>query len=256
MIHSSAIIHPSAQIGQNVSIGAFCLVGENVIIGDDCILESHVVIKRDTSIGNNNHFFQFCSIGEDCQDKKYAGETTTLEIGDNNVFRESCTVHRGTTQDQRITKIGSNNLLMVNTHLAHDCMVGDNNIFANNATVAGHVHIGDFVILGGMTAVHQFCHLGSHCFTGGGAVILRDVPPYVMVNGLKHVPQTINAEGLKRRGFSSDSIMQIKRAYKALYRHNNTIAEAITAIQALAQTTPELDILVDFLSQPNRGIIR
>lgn len=256
MIHPTAIIEASAQIGSNVSIGPFCYVGENVVIGDDCTLTSHVVIKRDTTIGKNNTFYQFCSIGEDCQDKKYAAEATRLEIGDNNIFRESCTIHRGTIQDNSITKIGSNNLLMVNTHLAHDCMVGDNNIFANNATVAGHVHIGDFVILGGMTAVHQFCHIGSHAFTGGGAVILRDVPPYVMVNGLKHIPQTINAEGLKRRGFSSDAILNIKRAYKALYRQNNTVTEAVTAISALAENTPELNIMVDFLSRPNRGIIR
>lgn len=256
MIHSTAIIEKSAQIGSNVSIGPFCYVGENVVIGDSCTLTSHVVIKRDTVIGNHNTFFQFCSIGEDCQDKKYAEEKTRLIIGDNNVFRESCTVHRGTVQDNGLTQIGSNNLMMVNTHLAHDCMVGDNNIFANNATVAGHVHIGDFVILGGMTAVHQFCHIGSHAFTGGGSVILRDVPPYVMINGLKHIPQSINAEGLKRRGFSSDAILNIKRAYKAIYRQNKTVAEALEAIREMAQTTPELDIMVEFLSQPNRGIIR
>ncbi len=256
MIHPTAIVDASAVLGQNVTIGPYCIVGENVTIGDNCVLTSHVVVKRDTTIGQNNTFYQFCSIGEDCQDKKYAGEPTRLVIGDNNVFRESCTIHRGTTQDNCLTQIGSNNLLMVNTHLAHDCMVGDNNIFANNATVAGHVHIGDFVILGGMTAVHQFCHIGSHAFTGGGAVILRDVPPYVMVNGLKHIPQTINAEGLKRRGFSADAILNIKRAYKALYRQNNTISEALDAIKALAIDCPELNIMVDFLSQPNRGIIR
>ena len=256
MIHTTAIIHPSAKLGENVTIGPFCIIGENVIIGDNCVFESHVVVKRDTTIGAYNQFFPFCNIGEDCQDKKYANEPTRLEIGDNNVFRESCTIHRGTIQDNSITKIGDNNLFMVNTHLAHDCMVGSNNILANNATVAGHVHLGDFVILGGMTAVHQFCHLGSHCFTGGGAVILRDVPPYVMVNGHKHIPQTINSEGLKRRGFSAATILQIKRAYKALYRQNLTVAEAIEEIKVLAQDTPELDIMVEFLSVPNRGIIR
>ena len=255
-VHTSAIVDNSAVISENVTIGPFCYVGENVIIGTETVLESHVVVKRDTVIGKKNHFFQFCSIGEDCQDKKYAAEPTRLVIGDNNVFRESCTIHRGTIQDKSLTRIGNNNLLMVNTHLAHDCMVGDNNIFANNATVAGHVHIGDFVILGGMTAVHQFCHIGSHAFTGGGAVILRDIPPYVMVNGLKHIPQTINSEGLKRRGFDAATIMQIKRAYKALYRQNLTVTEAISAIKELAAATPELDMLVDFLSVPNRGIIR
>ena len=256
IVHATAIVDESAIISEHVTIGPFCYVGENVTIGAETVLESHVVVKRDTVIGKKNHFFQFCSIGEDCQDKKYADEPTRLVIGDNNVFRESCTIHRGTVQDNSLTQIGDNNLLMVNTHLAHDCMVGDHNIFANNATVAGHVHIGDFVILGGMTAVHQFCHIGSHAFTGGAAVILRDVPPYVMVNGLKHIPQTINSEGLKRRGFDAGTIMQIKRAYKALYRQNLTVAEALVVIKELAAITPELEILVDFLSAPNRGIIR
>ena len=256
MIHPSAIVSENAVIGDNVSIGPFCLVGDNVEIGDNCELKSHVVVKGHTKIGKNNVFFQFCSIGEDCQDKKYAGETTYLEIGDDNVFRESCSIHRGTTQDQSLTKIGSRNLMMVNTHLAHDCMVGDDNIFANNATVAGHVHIGDFVILGGMTAVHQFCHIGSHAFTGGGAIILRDVPPYVMVSGLKHIPQGINSEGLKRRGFSSDAVMAIKRAYKTIYRKGYTTDEAVEELEKMTLETPEVGVLHSFLKNAKRGIIR
>lgn len=256
MIHPSAIVSENAVIGENVKIGPFCIVGDQVSIGDNCVLTSHVVIKSHTRIGKNNVFFQFCSIGEDCQDKKYADETTYLEIGDNNVFRESCTIHRGTTQDQSLTKIGSRNLLMVNTHLAHDCVVGDDNIFANNATVAGHVHVGDHVILGGMTAVHQFCHIGSHAFTGGGAIILRDIPPYVMVSGLKHIPQGINSEGLKRRGFEADAITAIKRAYKVIYRNGNTLDEAITELNAMSLQYPDVGIMKDFLTQAKRGIIR
>jgi UDP-N-acetylglucosamine acyltransferase len=201
-------------------------------------------------------FFQFCSIGEDCQDKKYAGETTYLEIGDDNVFRESCTIHRGTTQDQSITKIGNRNLLMVNTHLAHDCMVGDDNIFANNCTVAGHVHVGNQVILGGMTAVHQFCHIGSHAFTGGGAIVLKDVPPYVMVSGIIHIPQGINSEGLRRRGFTSDSIMAIKRAYKVIYRNGNTTDQALPLLNEMAETHAEVKVLADFVASSKRGIVR
>ncbi len=256
MIHPSSVVSETAVIGSNVEIGPFCYIGDNVEIGDNCKFTSHVVVKGHTKIGNNNTFFQFCSIGEDCQDKKYAGETTYLEIGDDNVFRESCTIHRGTTQDNCLTKIGDRNLLMVNTHLAHDCMVGNDNILANNATVAGHVHIGDFVILGGMTAVHQFCHIGSHAFTGGGAVLLRDLPPYVMFSGLKHIPQGINSEGLKRRGFSSDGISAIKKAYKILYRQGNTLDEANKLISELAQTHSEVKILADFLRVPNRGLVR
>lgn len=256
MIHPSSIIAESAKIGNNVQIGPFCVIGDNVDIGDNCVLTSHIVIKGHSKIGKNNVFFQFCSIGEDCQDKKYAGETTYLEIGDNNVFRESCTVHRGTTQDQGLTQIGSGNLFMVNTHVAHDCNFGDDNIFANNCTIAGHVHVGNQVILGGMTAVHQFCHIGSHSFTGGGAIVLKDIPPYVMVSGIKHIPQGINSEGLKRRGFASSAIMAIKRAYKVIYRNGNTTAQALPLLNEMAETSPDVKILADFVASSKRGIIR
>jgi len=256
MIHSSSVISDSALIGKNVEIGPFCVIGDNVEVGDNCVFTSHVVVKGHTKIGSNNKFFQFCSIGEDCQDKKYAGETTYLEIGNDNIFRESCTIHRGTTQDNSITKIGHRNLFMVNTHVAHDCIVGSDNILANNATLAGHVHVGNFVILGGMTAVHQFCHIGSHAFTGGGAVLLRDLPPFVMFSGIKHIPQGINSEGLKRRGFSSEAISAIKRAYKTLYRQNNSYEEAASMIQEMANEHAELAEFAEFLSKPNRGIAR
>jgi len=256
MIHPSSVVSSKAVIGKDVEIGPFCLVGDNVEIGDGCQLKSHVVIKGHAKIGTGNHFFQFCSIGEDCQDKKYAGETTYLEIGNDNVFRESCSIHRGTTQDQSITKIGNRNLMMVNTHLAHDCMVGSDNVLANNATVAGHVHIGDFVILGGMTAVHQFCHIGSHAFTGGGAVLLRDLPPYVMYSGTKNIPQGINSEGLKRRGFTPEQIKNIKQAYKELYRNGHTFDEAKAIIDESAKNSKELLVLAEFLHSANRGIVR
>ena len=256
IVHPSSVISPNAKIADNVEIGPFCYIGDNVEIGEGCVLKSHVVIKGHSTIGKHNQFFQFTSIGEDCQDKKYAGEETYLEIGDNNVFREFCSIHRGTIQDKLLTSIGSRNLFMANTHLAHDCVVGNDNVLANGATVAGHVHIGNFVILGGTTAVHQFCHIGSHAFTGGGAIILRDIPPFVMISGIKHIPQGINSEGLKRRGFSPESISAIKKAYKILYRQGNTYQEALSLIQAMGDSHSELDILIEFLSAPNRGIIR
>jgi len=256
MIHPSSIIAESAKIGKNVQIGPFCVIGENVDIGDNCVLTSHVVIKGHSKIGKNNVFFQFSSIGEDCQDKKYAGEATYLEIGDNNVFRESCTIHRGTTQDKGLTQIGSGNLFMVNTHVAHDCVLGDDNIFANNCTLAGHVHVGNQVILGGMTAVHQFCHIGSHSFTGGGAIVLKDIPPYVMVSGIKHIPQGINSEGLRRRGFTSSAIMAIKRAYKVIYRNGNTTDQALPLLNEMAEAESDVKILADFVASSKRGIIR
>ncbi|MFS1705100.1 acyl-ACP--UDP-N-acetylglucosamine O-acyltransferase [Aestuariibacter sp. GS-14] len=256
MIHSTAVISPNAKIGKNVSIGPFSIVGDDVVLGDDCRVESHVVIKGPSRIGRGNHFYQFCSIGEDCQDKKYAGERTELIVGDNNIFREGVTVHRGTIQDEGVTRIGSNNLLMVNAHVAHDCKIGDNAILANNVAVAGHVEIGDYAILGGTTAVHQFCKIGAHSFMGGGAIVLRDVPPFVMVSGTKHIPQGINSEGLKRRGFSSETIMSIKRAYKVIYRDNNTLEEAIKKLTEMTGECPEIGMLITFLAGAERGIVR
>ncbi len=256
MIHSTAVISPNAKIGNNVSVGPFSIIGDDVVLGDDCRVESHVVIKGPSRIGRGNHFYQFTSIGEDCQDKKYAGERTELIVGDNNIFREGVTVHRGTVQDEGITRIGSNNLLMVNAHVAHDCVIGDNTILANNVAVAGHVEIGDYAILGGTTAVHQFCKIGAHAFTGGGAIILRDVPPYVMVSGTKHIPQGINSEGLKRRGFGKETIMAIKRAYKVIYRDNNTLEEAIKKLTEMSDECPEIGMLITFLAGAERGIVR
>lgn len=256
MIHPSSIISASANIGKNVQIGAFCIIGDNVDIGDNCVFSSHIVVKGHSKIGKNNVFFQFCSIGEDCQDKKYAGEATYLEIGDDNVFRESCTIHRGTIQDQSVTRIGSRNLFMVNAHVAHDCVLGDDNVFANNCAIAGHVHVANQVILGGMTAVHQFCHIGAHSFTGGGAVVLKDIPPYIMVSGTKHIPQGINSEGLKRRGFTPSSIMAIRRAYKVIYRNGNTTDEALVLLNEMAETESDVKILADFVASSKRGIVR
>ncbi|MDF2179613.1 acyl-ACP--UDP-N-acetylglucosamine O-acyltransferase [Aliiglaciecola sp. CAU 1673] len=256
MIHHTAIIDPTAKLGENVQVGPFSYIGPNVEIGDHTKIASHVVIKGPTRIGSHNQFFQFASIGEDCQDKKYAGEPTRLEIGDHNVFRECVTVHRGTVQDQGLTKIGSRNLFMAYVHVAHDCMIGDNNIMANNASVAGHVHMGDWVILGGMSGVHQFCHIGSHSFCGAGSILVKDLPPYVMCGGEKVTPHGINTEGLRRRGFSKEAILEIRRAYKILYRSGKTVEEALQELRPMAEHQNELKILVDFIANSPRGIIR
>lgn len=254
MIHSTAIIDPKAKLGNNVSVGPYSIIGPDVEIGDDCVIAPHVVIRGPTIIGRNNKIFQFASVGEDCQDKKYAGEPTRLEIGDNNVIRECVTIHRGTVQDQSLTKIGSDNLLMAYVHVAHDCVVGDHVILANNTTLAGHVHVGDWAILGGFTGVHQFCHIGAHAFTAVNSVVVQDIPPYIMAQGHNAVPRTINSEGLKRRGFSSEQVMRIKRAFKILYRQGLTVAEAIDAMQAM--DADEIQPLIDFVQSSQRGIIR
>ena len=254
MIHSTAIIDPSAQIGRNVEIGAYSIVGADVVIGDDCVIGPHVVLRGPTVLGKNNRIFQFSSVGEDCQDKKFKGEPTQLIIGDNNVIREFVTIHRGTIQDQGITRIGNNNLLMAYVHVAHDCVVGDQVILANNTTLAGHVHVGDWAILGGFTGVHQFCHIGAHAFTAVNSVVVQDVPPYIMAQGHNAVPRTINSEGLKRRGFSSEQVSTIKRAFKILYRQGLTVAEAVEKMSALQ--APELQPLIEFVQTSSRGIIR
>jgi len=256
LIHPQAIIENGATIGNNVRIGPWTYIAKDVVIGDNCVINSHVVIKGPTTIGQGNQFFQFASIGEDCQDLKYAGEHTELTIGDNNVFRESCTVHRGTTQDNSLTKIGSNNLFMAYTHVAHDCVVGNNCILANNASIAGHVHVGDYAILGGMTGVHQFCHIGAHSFVAANTLILKDIPPYLMVSGQPASPFGLNSEGLKRRGFDKNVILMIKRAYKEVYRKGLNVNEALVNVEALADDIPELTFFVEFIRNSSRGIAR
>lgn len=256
MIHEQAIIEPGAQIGKNVKIGPWTYVAKDVVIGDDCEISSHVVINGPTKMGKGNKIFQFASIGEECQDLKYKGEPTELIIGDNNVFRESCTIHRGTIQDESVTRIGSNNLFMAYTHVAHDCVVGNHCIMANNASIAGHVHVGDHAILGGMSGVHQFCHVGAHSFVAANALVLKDVPAYVMASGQPAGPFGLNAEGLKRRGFDKSAIMAIRRAYKSVYRKGLTIEEAMAEIAEMEKETPEISLFADSIKASNRGIIR
>ncbi|MDX3774476.1 acyl-ACP--UDP-N-acetylglucosamine O-acyltransferase [Chromatiaceae bacterium AAb-1] len=256
MIHSTAVIEASARIGHNVKIGAFSYIGHDVTIGDDCIIETHVAIKGPATIGKGNHFYQFASIGEACQDKKYNGERTELIIGDYNVFREGCSVHRGTVQDQGKTIIGNHNLFMNTTHVAHDCVIGNHVIFASSAQAAGHVHIGDWAILGGMTGVHQFVHIGAHSFCGGGSIVLKDVPPYLMVHGSPSVPAGINVEGLKRRGFSSEALLEIRRAYKEVYRKGLTVSEALAGLEQKSGQFPEVKVFTDFIAAASRGIVR
>lgn len=255
-IHPTAIVHARAKLGEGVSIGAYSLVGEHVEIGDNTAIGPHVVVTGRTTIGRDNRIFQFCSIGEEPQDKKYAGEPTRLEIGDRNTIRESCTLNCGTVQDTGVTRVGSDNWIMAYVHVAHDCQVGNNVIFANSTQLAGHVHIGDWAILAGFTGVHQFVRVGAHSMTAVSSVLLQDLPPYVMASGSPAQPRSINAEGLKRRGFSAESITAIRRAFKTLYRQGRMLDEARTIITAESAGTPELSILADFLAQPGRGIIR
>lgn len=256
LIHPSAIIDPKAELGRDVEVGPWTSIGPDVVIGDGCVIHSHVVIKGPTVIGQHNRIFQFATVGEDCQDKKYRGEPTRLEIGDHNVIREGVTLHRGTVQDQGITRIGHHNLFMAYTHVAHDCVVGNQVILANNAALAGHVKVDDYAILGGFTAVHQFCHIGAHVMCGAGTVVLKDIPAYVMATGNAAAPHGINAEGLKRRGFSPAAIAQLKRAYRILYRSGLTLEQALPQLHELAAVEPAVELLIASLQASSRGIIR
>lgn len=235
IIHPSAVVEEGAKIGANVRIGAFSYIGADVEIGEGTEIMTHVVVKGPTRIGKENKIYQFASIGEACQDLKYAGEPTQLIIGDRNTIRESVTMHRGTVQDKGITKVGSDNLFMINAHVAHDCEIGDRCIFANNATLAGHVKVGDQAIVGGMSAIHQFCVVGSHCMLGGGSIVVQDVPPYVMAQGNHCQPFGINVEGLKRRGFDKAAIRAIRAVYKTIYRSGKTLEVAKQEIAEMAK---------------------
>lgn len=256
MIDSRAIIDPSAKLADDVEVGPWSIIGPDVEIGAGTVIGPHVVIKGPSKIGKNNRFFQFSSVGEECQDKKYAGEPTTLVMGDNNVVREGVTIHRGTVQDAGTTIIGSDNLFMANVHVAHDCVIGSHVIMANNTAVAGHVHVGDWAILGGFTAVHQFCKIGAHVMCGTCSVVLKDIPAFVMANGNTAKPHGINVEGLKRRGYTSDAITALKRAYKTVYRNKLTTAQALAELQTVVDSHPEVQLLIDSIQSSSRGIIR
>lgn len=256
MRHETAVIDPSAKIADDVKIGAFCVIGADVTLESGCILEPHVVIYGPTTIGKNNHFFPFGSIGAAPQDKKYAGEPTTLVIGDNNTFRENVTINRGTTQDLGTTIIGDNNWIMAGVHIAHDCVVGNNTIFANQVAIAGHVKVNDWAILGGYSLVHQFCSIGAHSFTGMGSVINQDVPDFVIVSGNIATPRGLNLEGLKRRGFDAEQISLVKKSYRALYRKELKLEAAIDEIKQLNDAKNTLGSLIDFLEKSERGIVR
>lgn len=256
MIDPRAVIDPKAELAEDVSIGPYAVIGADVQIGAGTVIGPHTVINGPTRIGRNNHIFQFASLGDAPQDKKYAGEPTRLEIGDGNTIREFVTINRGTVQDEGVTRIGDDNWIMAYVHIAHDCRIGSHTIFANNASLAGHVRVEDYVILGGFTLVHQFCALGEHSFTAFSTGIAKDVPPYVMVSGHSAQPHGLNTEGLKRRGFSADTIARLKQAYKTLYRSKLTLQEAIEALRVQAADCAEVGVMVRFLEQQTRGIVR
>ena len=253
-IHATAIIHPTAELDSSVEVGPYSIIGPKVRIAANTVIASHVTINGDTSIGVGNRIYQYASLGEAPQDKKYQGEPTRLVIGDHNTIREFCTINRGTAQDRGVTEIANDNWIMAYVHIAHDCQVGNHTVLANNASLAGHVQVHDYAVLGGFTLVHQFCNIGAHVITAVGSVVFKDIPPYVAAAGYDAKPHGINTEGLKRRGYSADSLLQIKRAYKTLYRKGLGLAEAKFQISNV--TGDDVRVLTDFLNASTRGIIR
>lgn len=256
MIHPQAIVDPKADIAPGAAIGPFSVIGADVVIDEGTWVGPHVVINGPTKIGKNNRIYQFASIGEVPQDKKYGGESTGLEIGDNNVIREYVTISRGTVQDASVTRLGSDNLIMAYAHIAHDCQVGNFTVFANSTSLAGHVHVEDYVIFGGFTLVHQFCKIGAYAFTAMGSTITKDVPPYVRVAGQMAQPYGLNLEGLKRRGFSSDTITQLRNAYKIVYRSGLTLEQAMQRLEESAKSLKEIRHFLEFIKASSRGIVR
>lgn len=257
MIAPGAIVDPDARISETATISAYSVIGAEVEIGEGSWIGPHVVINGPTRIGRNNKIFQFCSIGDDPQDKKFEGESeSVLEIGDNNVIREYCSINRGTAHGGGVTRLGDDNWVMAYVHIAHDCLIGNQCTFANNTTLAGHVLIEDHVILGGFTGVHQFCRIGKHSFSAISSVIVKDVPPYVMMSGNTAKPSGLNKEGLKRHGFSAESIDALKKAYKTVYRDGLLLKDALEEIRALENESPHLTDFVEFIQASERGIAR
>ncbi|WP_435214805.1 acyl-ACP--UDP-N-acetylglucosamine O-acyltransferase [Luminiphilus sp. nBUS_16] len=256
MIHPTAIIDAKAEISDSVTVGPYVVIGPDVKIGPDTIIEPHVVIRGPTTIGARNHIYQFSTVGEATPDLKYHDEPTELLIGDDNIIRENVTIHRGTVQDRGVTQLGDHNLIMAYVHVGHDSVVGNNTILVNNTALAGHVVVGDWAILSGYTLVHQFCKIGAHSFSGMGTAIGKDVPAFVTVAGSPAEAKTINSEGLRRRGFSSHTVAELRRAYKIIYRQGLTLDNAVQRLEGMVKETPELQMLVDSLINSERGIVR
>ncbi|MFP4647937.1 MAG: acyl-ACP--UDP-N-acetylglucosamine O-acyltransferase [Halorhodospira sp.] len=255
-LHPQALVDPQARLADDVEVGPFTVIGPDVEIEAGTWIGPHVVIKGPTRIGRNNRIYQFAALGEAPQHKGYQGEPTELVIGDGNTLREFVTCHRGTAQGRGETRIGHNNWLMAYCHIAHDCRLGDDLLFANSASLAGHVEVGDHATLGGFALVHQFCRIGAYAFCGFGSAINRDVPPFVTVSGQMAVPHGVNTVGLRRHGFTSERVRAIKRAYRLIYRRGLRLEEAREALSRDFSDWPDVQALVAFIDESQRGLVR
>ena len=256
MIHPTAVIHPGAVLHDTVTVGPFAVVGEHVRIGRGTSVGAHAVIDGWTDIGEDNQIFHLASIGGIPQDLKYKGEETWLKIGNRNIFREFVTIHPGTVTGDSETTVGDGNLFMAYCHVAHDCHIGNSVVMANSATLAGHVRVEDYAILGGLSAIHQFVVIGAHTMVGGGALVGQDVPPYTIVTGDRARLRGLNLVGLRRRGFTEESIAVLRKAYKILVFAKLKIVDALERIRTELPQTPEVCRFVEFIEKSERGICR
>ena len=257
MIDPTARVDGHAELASDVEVGAWSLIGRGVQVGSGTRIEPHAIVIGPTTIGANNSIGAFCCIGGDPQDRKFDGVgESRLEIGDGNTIREYCSINRGTGHGGGVTRLGNENWIMAYCHIAHDCQIGNHTVFANNATLAGHVEIHDFAILGGFTGVHQFCRRGESSFSAIAAIIVRDVPPFIMVDGNTARPRSINREGLKRRGFDPEAIAVLKRCYKALYRQGYTLEEAMKILECEGNGNTQVHQMFEFIRSSTRGIVR
>jgi UDP-N-acetylglucosamine acyltransferase len=256
MIHETAIVHPKSEIGENVEIGAFSVIRENVTIGSGTKIGPHVVIDPFVDIGADCKIFQYAAIGAEPQALKFSGEETWVKIGRANIIREFVTIHRGTEEGGGVTVVGEENLIMAYSHIAHDCKLGKNIVLSNNATLAGHIIIDDHATVGGLVAIHQFVRVGNYAFIGGKSAVVKDIPPYMIAAGDRATLHGLNVVGLKRQGFSRDTLKMLKKAYRLIFRIGLTQNEAIERVAAEVEQVPEVVSLIDFIKSSERGITR
>jgi UDP-N-acetylglucosamine acyltransferase len=255
-VHPSAIVSPRARIGADCDIGPFCTIGDEVVLGDRVRLDSHVVIGGRTSVGSDTHVYPFVSLGLAPQDLKYAGEDTAVEIGERNQIREFVTIHRGTSGGGGLTRIGNDNLLMAQAHIAHDCSIGDEVIMANAATLAGHVEIADRANIGAYSGVHQFCRIGYEAFVGGYSVVVKDAPPFGIIQGNHAKCYGLNRVGMRRRGYSKETIEKLNHAYHLYASARLNTTQALERIRSEITGCREVDLLVEFIETSKRGVVK
>jgi len=255
-IDKKAVISKSASIGEGVTVGPYSVIGDNVTVGDNVVIGAHAVIERDTTIGDGCRIYNFASIGTDPQDIKHKDEDTTLIIGNGTIIREFTTLNRGTVAGGGVTKVGDNCFLMAYSHIAHDCDIGNDVIIANAVNLAGHITIEDYVVIGGQVVIHQFARLGKHSIIGGASAVPQDVPPFMNAVGNRAVLHGLNSIGLKRRGFSSESVSSLKKAYAMIFRANRVLKEVLEEVEDTLSESDEVMYLVDFLKNSKRGFIR